>query len=138
MSFVRSYLRFFQVALLYVFVPLMALGLPLLAAYGALSPFEGDRAAMSAEQSGVPVLVGVGSGDESCVLAERTRCVPPNRTYLVFPRFLSNGGVSVVNKFSDSTRVESLPGYGLLYFGVWASCAWLFVRKLVVRAVGRA
>ena len=136
-TLVRLYLRFFRGAFLYVFVPFMALGLPVLAIYGAVSPFEGDRTAISRQMTGVPVLVGVGAGSEGCRQAAAP-CTPRNRTYLVFPHVFSNAGVIVVDQFLDSTKVEVLPGFGLVITGIWALCVWLLWRLVKGEARGRA
>ena len=109
--------------LLRLFAPLMALGWPALAIYGALSPNPSDVVALKLGHLDTAILVGVAGGGADC--GDRG-CVahPAHRSYIVFPRlFLRPSGFTVENG-QDGPRTDELRGGALIVVAMWAACVW--------------
>src|SRR5258708_33615126 len=67
-----------------LFAPLMALGWPVLAVYGALSPNASDISALKVAPRETAILIGIAGGGSMCD-AKGCQVPPPQRSYLVFP-----------------------------------------------------
>jgi hypothetical protein len=109
--------------LLRLFTPFMALGWPMLAIYGALSPNASDLAALKLGRLETAILIGVAGGGSEC---DATGCVaqPSRRSYLIFPRFFVRPSGFTVEDRQDSPRVNEQPGAALLVIAAWAACVW--------------
>lgn len=105
-----------------LFAPLVALGWPALAIYGALSPNPSDIAALKLGRLETAVLVGVAGGGSDC--GDRG-CVahPAHRSYIVFPRLLVRPSGFTVEDGQDP-RIDELAGGALFVIVMWAACAW--------------
>ena len=92
---------------------MMALGWPLLVAYGLMSPRAADLDALHLEPDEVALLVGIGGSTDA-----------GQRSYAVLPRALTRASVTVVN---DGTppMVEEIKGALLILLTVWAVCVYL-------------
>jgi hypothetical protein len=108
--------------LLRLFAPLVALGWPALAIYGALSPNPSDIAALKLGRLETAVLVGVAGGGSDC--GDRG-CVahPAHRSYIVFPRLLVRPSGFTVEDGQDP-RIDELAGGALFVIVMWAACVW--------------
>jgi hypothetical protein len=106
-----------------VFAPLMALGWPALAIYGALSPNPSDIAALKLGRLETAILVGVAGGGAEC---DERGCVaqPWHRSYIVFPRLLVRPSGFTVEDGQDSPRLDELAGGALFVIAAWAACVW--------------
>jgi len=102
----------------------MAIGGPVLAVYGAVHPREADISALQLRSAQIPVLVGIGGGQTRCADAEP--CNPSGqRLYLIFPRVLLGGEVSVVRDTSRGVTVEREPFLAYMIFLIWVGCIYL-------------
>jgi hypothetical protein len=106
-----------------LFAPLMALGWPVLAVYGALSPNASDIGALKVAPREIAILIGVAGGGSKCG-ASGCQVQPPQRSYLIFPRFFVRpSGFTVENRQGDP-RVDERPGAALLVVLIWVACVW--------------
>ena len=106
-----------------LFAPLMALGWPVLAVYGALSPNASDIAALKLGRRETVILIGVAGGGSKCD-ASGCQVRPPQRSYLIFPRLFIRPSGFTVEDGHNSPRVEEQPGDALLVIAVWVACVW--------------
>jgi hypothetical protein len=105
-----------------LFAPLMALGWPVLAVYGALSPNASDKGALKMAPRETAILIGVAGGskcDTSGCQSQRWR-----RSYLVLPRFFVRPSGFTVEDGRDGPRVDEQPGAALVVVLIWVTCAW--------------
>jgi hypothetical protein len=109
--------------LLRLFAPFMALGWPVLAIYGVLSPNASDLAALKLGRLETAILIGVAGGGAEC---DARGCVaqPSRRSYLKFPRLLVRPSGITVEDGQHSPRVNEQPGAALLVIAAWAACIW--------------
>jgi hypothetical protein len=106
----------------HLFPPLMALGWPLLAVYGVLSPNVSDIGALKLDPRETAILIGVAGGskcDANGCQAQHRR-----RSYLIFPRFFVRPSGFTVEDGQDGPRVDKQPGVALLMLLIWVACAW--------------
>ena len=105
-----------------LWAPLMAIGWPILATYGALSPNSSDVAALKLRGFEAAILIGITGGGSHC---DNNACVeyPARRSYIVFPRLLTRPSAFEVED-GDSPRVEEIPGAALICLVVWLACLW--------------
>lgn len=106
-----------------LFAPLMALGWPVLAVYGALSPNASDIGALKLAPRETAILIGVAGGGSRCD-ASGCQVQPPQRSYLIFPRFFVRPSGFTVENGQDSPRVDEQPAAALLVVLIWIACAW--------------
>ena len=113
-----------------VWLPFMAIGWPLLAFHGAVAPRSSDVLALRLDSTEISVLVGVGGGsrtcigDGSCVVTE-----PPQRSYVVIPRVLVNGAVTIVEDTSQGSVARETVGLAPTLLLIWVMCiygTWYF------------
>jgi hypothetical protein len=106
-----------------LFAPLMALGWPVLAVYGALSPNVSDIGALKVGPRETAILIGIASGGSEC---DATGCQvqPPQRSYLIFPSLFVQPSGFTVEDGQEGPRVGEQPGVALLVILVWIACAW--------------
>jgi hypothetical protein len=107
-----------------LWAPLMAIGWPALAIYGALLPRSPDLAALRLEAGDVAVLIGVGTGGKRCVGGEPCEVTPPQRSYVVVPKVFSSPSVFVVEDTEPVTRVTELAWQALVAFSIWILCVF--------------
>jgi hypothetical protein len=107
-----------------IWAPLMALGAPGLALYGAISPYTVDVVAIEAAGGRSPLLIGIAGGGSQCVNAEPCVVKPPNRTYLAFPSAVSLAAVTVVEDGDGGVDVSVMPGGALIFLGTWLVCCF--------------
>jgi len=116
-----------------LWAPLMAVGWPLLALYGAFQPRHDDLAALRLQRGEIAVLVGLGGGGSTCVNSQPCQVTPSQRSYLVFPRSIRTGAGFVVEDTAPSLTVEQEQGAALLIIAIWILCAYgtwvIYVRK---------
>lgn len=111
--------------------PLMALGWPALALYGAISPRAADVAAIHQIGGAAPVLIGIAGGWGDCHKAEPCAASLANRSYLVFPDALTDAAVTVVEEARDGVVVRSERGVALVVLAVWLVCIYVTWRLLI-------
>ena len=106
-----------------LFAPLMALGWPVLAIYGALSPNSSDIGALKVGPHETTIMIGIATGGSKC---DATGCQvqPPQRSYLIFPRLFVRPSGFIVEDGQSGPRVEEQPGDALLVVLIWLACAW--------------
>jgi hypothetical protein len=92
-----------------IWAPLMAVGWPILALYGALQPSTPDLEALRLRSGEAAILVG---------------SAPTNRSYVVLPRDLPAASVSVVEESADTFVVSTHPGAGLGILFTWVACVY--------------
>lgn len=115
----RSLLRLLGI-LRRVFAPLMALGWPVLAVYGALSPNVSDIGALKLAPQEAAILIGAAGGSQ----CDAGGCqVQRWRSYLIFPRFFLQPSGFTVQDGRDGPRVDEQPGAALLVVLIWITCA---------------
>jgi hypothetical protein len=107
-----------------LWAPLMALGWPLLALYGALEPRPSDLAALELHRGEVAILVGTGGGGSSCVNAQPCVVTPAQRSYLIVPRSLMDGSGFVVRYTTPRQTVERESGAAVLIAAIWLLCSF--------------
>jgi hypothetical protein len=106
-----------------VWPPLMAVGWPLLAIYGAFEPRSGDLAALKLHHGEFAVLVGIGGGGRTCGNREPCVVAPGERSYLVIPRSLLDGSGYAVRDTEPRQTVQREPGAAVLIAVIWVLCA---------------
>lgn len=107
--------------------PVMAIGLPLLMIYGITDGIPSDIAPLKLQRHEVALLVGLAGGDYchpngSCV--ERT-----TRSYIVFPRVLSDAAIVDVENSGSTIDVTEERGGAILTLVLWCICVfalWYF------------
>ena len=98
----------------HVWAPLMAVGWPALALYGAIQPRTSDLEALHLGHGEAAILVG----------SATTR-----RSYIVVPRDLPRASVSQVEDAAGTLTSTDHAGLGLVVLFVWALCiyaTWYF------------
>ena len=118
----KSLSRILWLALTRIFAPLMALGWPVLIAYGWLQPHALDLDAMRLGGGEVALLIGSASAQ---------------RSYIVLPHALTTASVSVVNDASGTPTVTEHPGHAIIVLLLWvifAYCTWYFWVRAVPKA----
>jgi hypothetical protein len=118
----KSIARILWLAFTRIFAPLMAVGWPVLVAYGLLQPHALDFDAMRLRGGEVALLIGASS---------------TQRSYVVLPRALTTAAVSVVNDASGTPTVIEYPGYAIVVLVLWvvfAYCTWYFWVRAVPKA----
>src|SRR5712664_1176196 len=106
-----------------LFAPLIALGWPVLAVYGALSTNVSDIGALKVAPRETAILIGVAGGGSKCD-ASGCQVQPPQRSYLIFPRFFVRPSGFTVENRQGGPRVDEQPGAALLVVLIWVVCAW--------------
>jgi hypothetical protein len=118
-----------------VWAPLMAIGWPLFAVHGALSPHAHDLTALNIGSHQTAVLIGSAGYGSKC---DRSGCVeyPAERSYIIFPKVLLHPSIFAVEE-TDPARVREEPGAALIAAAVWLACVWAtwhyWVRRLLKR-----
>jgi len=102
--------------------PFMAIAWPALAIYGMLAPRLPDLAALQLQPGESAVLIGVAGGGRHCVGSEPCDVIPPQRSYLIIPRVVTNASVFVVEDTEPERTVTELAWYALLLFAIWILC----------------
>jgi len=113
-SWWKSLSRIIWLTFTRILAPLMALGWPVLMAYGLVQPNALDLNAMRLGGGEVALLIGSSSAQ---------------RSYIVLPRALTTAGVLVVSDASGTPRVSEYPGHAIIVFllwGVFVYCTWYF------------
>jgi hypothetical protein len=119
----------------------MAIGLPVLAMFGAHNPRVEDLRALNVRANEVVILVGTASGGSECRDGHSCDIVPAQRSYLVFPRLFSDAGVTVVEEHPEGHVVHQEPLAALLVLAVWGLClfaTWRFLIKPFAEASNNA
>jgi hypothetical protein len=94
--------------------PLMAVGWPALALYGAVQPRTEDLQALRLSRGEAAILIGSAA---------------THRSYIVVPRNLPKASVSLVQDSEGKFTATEHPGLGLIFLFVWVSClygTWYF------------
>lgn len=119
--------RFFR-AIWWIFsrlwAPLMALGLPALIVYGAISPRAGDVEAIRESGGSVPLLIGIAGGSSDCRSAEPCVTSAAHRSYLAFPSVLTSAAVTIVEDAPQGVVVSVERGVAILVLGIWLICLY--------------
>jgi hypothetical protein len=118
----KSLSRLAWLAFTRIFAPFMALGWPVLIAYGLLQPHAQDFDAMRLGGGNVALLIGSSAAQ---------------RSYIVLPRALTTASVSVVNDASGTPTVTEHPGHAIIVLLLWvafAYCTWYFWIRAVPKA----
>ena len=118
----KSLSRILWLAFTRIFAPLMALGWPVLIAYGLLQPHALDLDAMRLGGGEVALLVGSSSAQ---------------RSYIVLPRALAKASVSVVKDTLGTPTVTDYPGQAFIVLLLWiffAYCTWYFWVRAMPKA----
>lgn len=125
-----SYARVLRWMVLRLFVPFMAIALPLLVIYGFASPAASDIAAIRHQTGGVPVLVVIADGVSNCRNEAACSGTPPHRSYIVVPAVFRDAAITVVLRYEDAPVVETMNGYAVLIVGLWTLCVALTWRQI--------
>jgi hypothetical protein len=126
----KSLGRVFRWIFGYVFAPMMALGFPILIAYGLMHPRTDDLRALNLSSSEIALLVGVESS--SGHFGATGGAAGGGRTYVVIPRAFTDPeivGITTVNSKSDA---QSMEGGAIIVLLTWWACAYATWRFLVV------
>jgi hypothetical protein len=118
----KSLSRLIWLALTRILGPLLALGWPVLSAYGLLQPHALDLDALRPGGGEVALLIGSSS---------------EQRSYIVLPKALSTASVSVVDTSSGTRSVTEYSGLALIVLLVWIAsvcCTWFFWVRVVPQA----
>jgi hypothetical protein len=99
---------------------MMAVGWPILVAYGLANPRQDDRAVLNLSVNETPLLVGVASGGTT-----------GQRSYFLPRRILKSDGLVVVYDRNGSLYTEAQPGAAFLLLALWAGCTWASWRFVV-------
>jgi hypothetical protein len=99
---------------------MMAVGWPILVAYGMASPRPDDQAVLNLNAGETPLLVGVASHGAS-----------GQRSYLLPRRILKADGIIIVHDDDGRLSPEAQPGGAFLLLGIWFGCIWASWRFLV-------
>lgn len=105
-----------------VTAPFLAMGWPLLCAYGLWHPRVADMKALQLRSGEVAILVGTSALD---------------RSYVILPRSLPTATVSSVSRVTASTKVAEQPGAAIILVAIWIAClysTWHYLVGPVVRA----
>jgi hypothetical protein len=106
-----------------LFLPVVAIATPAVAAYGALHPRAADIAALQLGRNEIALFIGR-AGDSECGPNGATPCAPVlRRTYLIAPRM----DVSAVSEVAGSISVTTGRGGGFEVLAIWLIgvwCAW--------------
>jgi hypothetical protein len=126
----RSLGRILRLVLVYVFAPMMALGFPILIAYGLLYPSTDDFRALDLRSSEVALLVGVeGSAGRFGATGAASG---GGRSYIIVPRAFTDPELVGVTETNGSSVARSLEGGALTVLLVWLACAYATWRFLLV------
>src|SRR4029077_4958415 len=128
-----------------LWAPLMAIGLPVLALYGALEPRQNDIAALELHRGEFAFLIGTGGGSKTCTNWQPCVVTPGGRSYLVVPRSLLDGSVFAVRDTEPHLTVERQSGAAVIVIAIWFLCifgTWYYwIRKppghLTIAGAGR-
>jgi hypothetical protein len=99
---------------------MMAVGWPILVAYGLTNPRPNDLAVLNLAAGETPLLVGVVSGGLSS-----------ERSYFLPRRILRADGLMVVSDHNGHLAPEAQPGFAFLLLAVWFGCIWASWRFVV-------
>lgn len=105
-----------------IWVPLMAIGWPVLATYGAFSPNSSDLTILKLGRYETAILVGTAGGGSQC---DSEGCVeyPAHRSYVIFPTFVVRPSAFVVED-GEPPRVEEEAGAAIVVIAIWLACLW--------------
>ena len=112
----------------------MAILLPVLVVYGITNSKSSDLAPLNLQRHEVAVLVGY-AGGEVC-RADLPCDTRFQRSYIVFPRVLSNGATMEVNENNGTVTVSQYRGGAVLTLAVWLICVyglWYFWIRLFLK-----
>ena len=123
----RSLARIVWGILSRVWAPFMAIGWPVLIVYGLCNPNPSDMALLRLKDAETALLIGVaGNGAQG------------QRSYVVFPRVMSDAGVVVINDTAESSMVTEQKGAALITLLIWALTLYLTWRYWVRGILGLA
>ena len=115
-----------------IWTAVIAIGLPVLALYGALEPRKNDLAALELPRGEFALLVGISGGGKTCTNWQPCVVTPGSRSYLVVPRSLLNGYIFAVRDTEPRLNVERESGAFFL-IAAWFLCVsgtWYYwIRK---------
>jgi hypothetical protein len=103
-----------------VWAPFMAIGWPILIVYGLCNPNPVDMARLRLQTGETALLIGV-AGSET----------QGQRSYVVFPRALSDAAVVFINDTADASMVTKQKGLALFALLVWGLTLYLTWRSWV-------
>jgi hypothetical protein len=99
---------------------MIAVGWPILVAYGMANPRPEDLAVLNLTAGETPLLVGEASDGAS-----------GQRSYFLPGRILKADGLIIVHDDGGRASPESQPGFAFLLLGLWFGCIWASWRFLV-------
>ena len=108
----------------------MALGFPILIAYGLLNPRTDDLRALDLSSNEVALLVGVeGGGGHFGATGSSSG---GSRSYIIVPRALTDPELVGVTELNGTSVAQSQEGGALTVLLVWLACAYATWRFLLV------
>jgi hypothetical protein len=107
-----------------IWVPMMAIGWPILVIYGLANPRPNDLALLDLTANETPLLVGVASSG-----------LFKQRSYFLPRRLLKSDGVLVVSEHNGRLSAQPQPGAAFLLLAIWFGCIWASWRFLARRRV---
>jgi len=110
---------------------MMAIGWPALIIFGLLQPREDDLRSLQLQHEEVALLIGMAWTGENCSRSTPCELSHSQRSYIVFPRVLSNAAVMRIDDLPETRIITTDRGVALLVLGVWVLCLYATWRFLL-------
>jgi hypothetical protein len=120
--------------------PAVAIGWSLFAIYSNTP--AADIIALNLKRGEVAVYAGQATGGSECQRHQPCLVIPANRSYIIYPRVLSDAAVTIVEDNAGTLNVTKKNGLAILLVTIWIACwysTWRYLIRpfLPVRTLGK-
>jgi hypothetical protein len=110
----------------------MAIGWPLFAIHAFSNPRTADMTALNLKRGEVAVYAGQATGGSECQRHQPCLVIPAKRSYVIYPRVLSDAAVTIVEDDAGTLTVIRENGLALLLLTIWIAC-WYSTWHYLIR-----
>jgi hypothetical protein len=116
-SFLWAHMKIIGWLLTRIFLPIIFLGMPIVAAVGCVKDTK-TTASLNLQSHQVALLVGFGGGDQC---SADGHCIEvTKRTFVIFPQF----SIASVSESTKGIEIQSMQGGGILVVLIWVAAGW--------------